>query len=280
MSCEEWCEAKAGHDGSCGAATAAAAGVKIEALFRVRDLAQAKVEQLDADLLALALDRDHLAATLEADRRERDQARADLAKAVEERERLRDENAQLLVLTDAQGEIAIELDKVQAQRDRLRTVLASVVEVSDSESATMDTHFEVLEMARSVLADAAPAVLEPAAVDPRPLVEMVHATEPNTEGAFFVDLECGHRIATREQRHRYRCGECVAMREPAPPERLTLAKARAAVGRRVRYTPLGLDPEGEGTVTSVNDTYVFVRFGLSESGPSIATAAADLVLLP
>ena len=61
---------------------------------------------------------------------------------------------------------------------------------------------------------------------------------------------------------------------------MTLDEARAAIGRRVRYAPLGLDPEGRGTITSVNATYVFVRFGLGEHGESIAHRAADLVLLP
>lgn len=40
----------------------------------------------------------------------------------------------------------------KAQRDRLGTALAAVVAVSDSDSATIDTEVEVLEMARQVLA--------------------------------------------------------------------------------------------------------------------------------
>lgn len=54
-------------------------------------------------------------------------------------------------------ELEAQVKRLRAERDRIAAALAAVVEVSDSESATLDTHFEVLEMARSVLADPARA---------------------------------------------------------------------------------------------------------------------------
>lgn len=86
-----------------------------------------------------------------------------------ERERLIAERDQALAEVERLRERCDSLQRashqrvalLQAERDRLRAVLAAVVEVSDSESATMDTNFEVLEMARSVLADTARAGMEP-----------------------------------------------------------------------------------------------------------------------
>jgi hypothetical protein len=77
--CEEWCEASVNHEGPCGPATAAAAGLKIEELIA-----------------------------------ERDQARADLRVAIEERERLRSD---LAIYMNAGNEACLALE---AERDRFR----------------------------------------------------------------------------------------------------------------------------------------------------------------
>ena len=60
---------------------------------------------------------------------------------------------------------------------------------------------------------------------------------------------------------------------------MTIAEARAHVGHGVVYHPAGCDCPGgqEGTITSVNDRWVFVRYGSSRQ--SAATDPADLTLL-
>jgi hypothetical protein len=59
---------------------------------------------------------------------------------------------------------------------------------------------------------------------------------------------------------------------------MTLEEARAHTGRAVIYHPYApdLDPVEEGVITSVNDRYVFVRYG-SDKG-SKATAPELLTL--
>lgn len=60
---------------------------------------------------------------------------------------------------------------------------------------------------------------------------------------------------------------------------MTLDEARAHIGDAVIYHPYApeLDPAEEGVITSVNDRYVFVRYG-GDKG-SKATAAERLTLL-
>jgi hypothetical protein len=156
---------------------------------------------------------------------ERDQARADLAQAVEDRERLR---------------AAVEADRVRLalergvsaaykiERDRLRAVLADVDgavadyfrHVLGGEAPTPEEgEMAVISMRKLLAALRARAGLEPTPTpDPRPLRELVHATEANADGVFFVDLICGHRIATRQQQGEYPCLYCGSgeRRRPAP----------------------------------------------------------------
>lgn len=54
---------------------------------------------------------------------------------------------------------------------------------------------------------------------------------------------------------------------------MTLDEARASIGLLVVYRRQGQDPD-QGVITSVNDRYVFVRYG-SQVG-SAATDPADL----
>jgi hypothetical protein len=111
------------------------------------ELAETVIRDLRVENERLKADGDRLLAEAWAERdralEERDQARADLAVTVEERERLRDENAELLVLTDAQTTIAIELDKVLAERDQARAVLDALSLVIDevNDSAGWDQHW-------------------------------------------------------------------------------------------------------------------------------------------
>jgi hypothetical protein len=60
---------------------------------------------------------------------------------------------------------------------------------------------------------------------------------------------------------------------------MTLSEARAHVGDAVTYHPYApeLDPAEEGVITSVNDRYVFVRYGAGEG--SKATSPGLLTLL-
>lgn len=58
---------------------------------------------------------------------------------------------------------------------------------------------------------------------------------------------------------------------------MTLAEAAAGVGRGVVYTPHHGGPKEDGVITSVNDRYVFVRYGARQG--SSATEAADLEFL-
>jgi hypothetical protein len=60
---------------------------------------------------------------------------------------------------------------------------------------------------------------------------------------------------------------------------MTIDEARAHVGDGVIYRPPGggYDSAEEGTITSVNDRWVFVRYGRSRT--SAATDPADLILL-
>ena len=57
---------------------------------------------------------------------------------------------------------------------------------------------------------------------------------------------------------------------------MTIAEARSHIGDGVIYRPAHGDPE-EGTITSVNDRFVFVRYGTRRT--SAATEPAALVLL-
>ena len=61
---------------------------------------------------------------------------------------------------------------------------------------------------------------------------------------------------------------------------MTIDEARAHIGDGVIYRPFGdgTDRAEEGTITSVNDRWVFVRFGGGPAGASIATDPADLTL--
>ena len=62
---------------------------------------------------------------------------------------------------------------------------------------------------------------------------------------------------------------------------MTLDEAREHVGDGVAYRPRPhrpwADPPEEGTITSANDSYVFVRYGSQQT--SAATNPADLELL-
>lgn len=60
---------------------------------------------------------------------------------------------------------------------------------------------------------------------------------------------------------------------------MTLDEARTHIGNGVIYHPCGCTAESaeEGTITSVNDQYVFVRYGTSRT--SAATRPEDLTLL-
>jgi len=62
---------------------------------------------------------------------------------------------------------------------------------------------------------------------------------------------------------------------------MTLDEARASIGRDVLWLPPDgtADSAEEGTITSVNDRWVFVRFGDGPSGASIAADPADLALI-
>lgn len=58
---------------------------------------------------------------------------------------------------------------------------------------------------------------------------------------------------------------------------MTLDEARAGIRRKVVYQPRpGMTPE-EGVITSVNDRYVFVRYGTSVT--PAATWPADIEFL-
>ena len=58
---------------------------------------------------------------------------------------------------------------------------------------------------------------------------------------------------------------------------MTLEEARAHIGAGVVYDPKFGLPKEDGVITSVNDTYVFVRY--SVQGRGIATYPEDLSLL-
>jgi len=60
---------------------------------------------------------------------------------------------------------------------------------------------------------------------------------------------------------------------------VTLDEAREHIGHGVIYRPYigGLARAEEGTITSVNDSYVFVRYGTRRT--SAATSPEDLTLL-
>ena len=60
---------------------------------------------------------------------------------------------------------------------------------------------------------------------------------------------------------------------------MTLDEARSHVGDAVVYHPYApeLDPVEEGVITSVNDRYVFVRYGTDKG--SKATSAERLTLV-
>ena len=60
---------------------------------------------------------------------------------------------------------------------------------------------------------------------------------------------------------------------------MTIDEARAHIGDGVAYLRRGgcIDSAEEGTIASVNDRWVFVRYGTSRT--SIATDPADLTLL-
>jgi hypothetical protein len=57
---------------------------------------------------------------------------------------------------------------------------------------------------------------------------------------------------------------------------MTLGEARAAIGRAVLYQPVRGQPE-EGLICSVNDLWVFVRFGTNQT--AAATPADQLTLM-
>jgi hypothetical protein len=58
---------------------------------------------------------------------------------------------------------------------------------------------------------------------------------------------------------------------------MTLEEAANAVGRGVVYRPAGAYRSEDGVITSVNDRWVFVRYGVQDG--SKATDPADLTLL-
>lgn len=62
---------------------------------------------------------------------------------------------------------------------------------------------------------------------------------------------------------------------------MTIEEARAHIGERVRYDPgphrPWADPPEEGTITSVNDRFIFVHYDRKKA--SEATDPADLELL-
>ena len=57
---------------------------------------------------------------------------------------------------------------------------------------------------------------------------------------------------------------------------MTLDEARAAIGRAVVYYPT-VGKNEDGVITSVNDTFVFVRYGAAKQ--SAATRPEDLEFL-
>lgn len=57
---------------------------------------------------------------------------------------------------------------------------------------------------------------------------------------------------------------------------MTLAEAASAIGRRVIYRPT-VGPAEPGVITSVNETFVFVRYDSSKH--SAATRPEDLELM-
>lgn len=57
---------------------------------------------------------------------------------------------------------------------------------------------------------------------------------------------------------------------------MTLGEAREHIGDAVVYLPCG-GPVEEGVITSVNEHYVFVRYGADKT--SKATRQADLILM-
>jgi hypothetical protein len=57
---------------------------------------------------------------------------------------------------------------------------------------------------------------------------------------------------------------------------MTLEEAREHIGDGVVYLPCG-GPAEDGVITSVNEHYVFARFGTDKA--SKATRPADLILL-
>ncbi len=58
---------------------------------------------------------------------------------------------------------------------------------------------------------------------------------------------------------------------------MTIEEARGNIGNGVIYHPRGGGGTEEGTITSVSDRFVFVRYGRSRT--SAATDPADLTLL-
>ena len=61
---------------------------------------------------------------------------------------------------------------------------------------------------------------------------------------------------------------------------MTIEEAKEGIGRNVIYTPFeGCDSSliENGVITSVNDRFVFVRYGYSQNG--IATSPEDLKFL-
>lgn len=106
-------------------------------------------EQLIVEVAAVMDQRDQAV-------RERDQARADLAQAVEDRERLR---AGMGALDVALNEARLLLQGVKAERDRLRAVLAETPDnLRHYQEVAVLHHDEVLRMLRAI---AARAGLEP-----------------------------------------------------------------------------------------------------------------------
>lgn len=98
------------------------------------------------------------------------------------------------------------------------------------------------------------AAVQPAHVERRPLRSIVFASEPNERGEFWVDLDCGHRLASRAKHVSYFCNEC----PPAQPG--NGASLRVAALEWFHAEVLRISTGDEGSWADIAELYSDERY--------------------